>query len=100
MTSAEQDMMASFRQDYLDLLDSRLAKIAALVAARQLEPAQVALLSLESTSAMVGAQALVAGVRQLRTALERGADAEVDALTGQLSGHAQTARDQLTRRDH
>ena len=62
--------MACFRQDYLDLLDGRVLTIQRLVTGHDLEPAHVALLSLESSSAMVGAAELAATVRRLRTALE------------------------------
>jgi hypothetical protein len=82
MTSQEQDMMDRFRRDFLELLDGRVAKIEKLVLTGQLEPAHVALLSLESSSAMVG-----------RTELA-GAD-ELDTLLAQLLQDAETARRQL-----
>jgi hypothetical protein len=95
MTAQEQDMMACFRQDYLDLLDGRVTTIQRLVAADQVEPARVALLSLESSSAMVGADELVAAVRQLRTALDDGARDAIGPLTAALTGEASAVRSRL-----
>jgi len=85
MTSSERDMMSRFRQDYLLLLDGRVAAIEQLVGGTrvepaQVEPAQVALLSLESSSAMLGLDDLTAAVRALRRLLERGEDDELAAL--------------------
>jgi hypothetical protein len=94
MTSQEQDMMASFRQDYLDLLDGRVTKITGLVAAAETEPAVVALLSLESSSSMVGAHDLAAAGRRLRDALGT-PGVDLTPLTAQLSAEAATARDRL-----
>lgn len=84
MTEQEQDMMACFRQDYLDLLDGRVATIERLVTGHEVEPAHVALLSLESSSAMVGARELAAAVRALRTALDGSAPEDLQPLTAQL----------------
>ena len=95
MTEQEQDMMACFRQDYLDLLDGRVATIQRLVAADQVEPARVALLSLESSSAMVGADELVAAVRQLRTALDDGHRGDLSPLSAALTGEAAAVRSRL-----
>ncbi|SDT07333.1 hypothetical protein SAMN04488543_2968 [Friedmanniella luteola] len=88
MTPQEQDMMACFRQDYLDLLDGRVATIERLVVDHEVEPAHVALLSLESSSAMVGASGLAAAVRQLRTALEGGGTEELETLTARMAVEA------------
>jgi hypothetical protein len=98
MTTQEQDMMACFRQDYLDLLEGRVATIQRLVAADQVEPARVALLSLESSSAMVGAEELVVAVRRLRAALDDGAHGDPKLLTAALTGEAGTARSRLAGR--
>jgi hypothetical protein len=98
MTAQEQDMMACFRQDYLDLLEGRVATIQRLVAADQVEAARVALLSLESSSAMVGADGLVVAVRQLRTALDDGARGELGLLTAALDDEAGLARIRLDAR--
>ena len=97
MTAQEQDMMACFRQDYLDLLEGRVATIRRLVAADQVEAARVALLSLESSSAMVGVDGLVVAVRQLRTALD-GARGDLGLLTAALDDEARVARTRLDAR--
>jgi hypothetical protein len=87
-------MMASFRRDYLELLDGRVAKITGLVAAAETEPAVVALLSLESSSSMVGAHDLAAAGRRLRDALAARQD-DLAPLTAALVTEASTARDRL-----
>ncbi len=88
-------MMACFRQDYLALLDDRVATIERLVAHREVEPARVALLSLESSSAMVGAGALTHAVHRLRTALDDPAPDVLEALTARLAREAGSVADQL-----
>lgn len=95
MTSQEQDMMDRFRRDFLELLDGRVAKIEKLVLTGQLEPAHVALLSLESSSAMVGRTELAGAVRRLRSVLVTAGPDELDALLAQLLRDADTARRQL-----
>ena len=90
--------MACFRQDYLDLLDGRITKITGLVAAQQDEPARVALLSLESSSAMVGADDLRDVVKRLRSALEQGgSDDELDQLTQEMTDVAEGVQQRLGR---
>ena len=84
-------MMARFRQDYLDLLDGRIATIQRLVARHEKEPAEIALLSLESSSAMVGAGELASAVRRLRSALATATPEELVALTSQLAVSADDA---------
>ena len=91
-------MMTRFRRDYLDLLDGRVAKIRELIAGRQLEPAHVALLSLESSSAMMGRSELVTVVRQLRLALDQGDQAALDQLVQEMAGLAREVRVSLERR--
>ena len=88
-------MMASFRQDYLDLLAGRVAKISGLLAAAETEPAVVALLSLESSSSMVGAHDLAAAGRRLRDALGT-PEVDLAPLTEQLTAEAAAVRDRLT----
>jgi hypothetical protein len=65
-------IMARFVRDYLGLLDQRVAVIKAEVESRNDLTAHVALLSLESSSAMVGEKELASLVRLLRSAVERG----------------------------
>lgn len=88
-------MMARFRRDFLDLLDSRVVKIDKLVRAGQYEPAHVALLSLESSSAMIGRTELAAVVRRLRSALSHASPEELDDLVAAVHRDAETARQQL-----
>lgn len=95
MTVQERDMMARFRQDYLDLLDGRVQKIGRLVALAQIEPAQVALLSLESSSTMLGLTDLAGAVRRLRSALSDGEDDELLRLHGDVVEQAALAHQQL-----
>ena len=90
-------MMASFRQDYLALLESRVDTVCRLVAAEQVEPARVALLSLESSSAMLGVDELVVAARQLRAALGDGRHDALDPLVAQLVSEADAARARLDR---
>lgn len=85
--------MDGFRRDYLGLLDDRVAKIRQLLAAGQAEPARVALLSLESSSAMVGADSLVVVAKGVRNAL---GDADALApLLEELRTAAAAAREQV-----
>jgi hypothetical protein len=73
VASSEDDaIMARFVSDYLGLLDQRVALIKAEVESRNDLTAHVALLSLESSSAMVGEKELASLVRLLRSAVERG----------------------------
>ena len=88
-------MMSRFRRDFLDLLDGRVAKIEKLVLGAELEPAHVALLSLESSSAMIGKSELADTVRRLRSVLTHAAPEELDALLEQVVRQADTARQQL-----
>ena len=88
-------MMARFRQDYLDLLDGRVTKIGRLVALAQVEPAHVALLSLESSSVMLGLTDLADAVRRLRSALPDDADDELLRLHGDVVARAAQAHTQL-----
>ncbi|WP_152363283.1 hypothetical protein [Microlunatus speluncae] len=61
-----------FVSDYLDLLDHRMAAVETAITAGNAERAEVALLSLESTSLMVGADAIVRAVRPIRVAVGQG----------------------------
>jgi hypothetical protein len=72
MTSGEDDaIMARFVADYLALLDQRILLIQAHLKAGNFLTAHVAMLSLESTSTMVGAHELAGAVGALRAALDR-----------------------------
>lgn len=65
-------MMARFVADYLALLDQRVITIQAQLRAGNDMTAQVAMLSLESTSSMVGAQEMARIVGIMRSELEAG----------------------------
>lgn len=95
MTSAERDMMACFRADYLQMLDGRLEGIVRLLAAQQFEAAHVTLLSLESSSGMLGAAALVDAVKRLRAALEQEHFDQLGTLTDAMIAEAEQVRGQL-----
>jgi len=97
MTPAERDMMDAFQQDYLSLLDDRVAKIRQLLGADEAEPARVALLSLESSSAMVGAKRLADVAKRLRSVLGEGDDA-LPPLLAELEAESAGARDEMARR--
>jgi hypothetical protein len=101
MSPQERDTLACFRQDYLDLLEGRVAKILQYVAADQvvtadrLEPAHIALISLESSSAMVGADTLVAAIKKLRTAVAEGRTSAFQPLLQQLDREVAAVRTAL-----
>jgi hypothetical protein len=80
-TSEDDAIMARFAADYLALLHQRILNIQAHLKAGNQHTAHVAMLSLESTSVMVGASNLARAVGALRAALDRGdrdAYAELD----------------------
>jgi hypothetical protein len=88
-------MMARFVRDYLGLLDERVDGIT-----RQLEcgddlTAHISLLSLESTSSMVGAKELAKIAGLLRGALDRGQRTTVPALLTAMTAEAAKVRDRL-----
>lgn len=58
-----------FVSDFLDLLDHRVRAVTSAVSAGNAERAEVALLSLESTSLMVGADAIVRAAGPIRAAV-------------------------------
>lgn len=95
MTVQEQDMMARFRRDYLELLDGRVEKIRRLIASAQTEPAHVALLSLESSSAMLGLRDLAGSVRRLRSALPQDSEDVLSQLFAEVADQAARAHRQL-----
>jgi hypothetical protein len=64
-------IMARFVQDYLSLLDERVATITAQLEAGNDLAGHISLLSLESTSSMVGAKELSSIAGLLRGAVER-----------------------------
>jgi hypothetical protein len=93
---AEHDaMMARFVRDYLELLDHRVSSIRSHLDQRNFMTAHVALLSLESTSVMVGATALAQAGR-LREAVEQGERDTVPALLADVTVEAGRARAELS----
>ena len=88
-------IMARFVRDYVELLDARIAAITTSIESRNDLTAHIALLSLESTSAMVGEKELAKIVGLLRSAIERGQRALVPALVTAMSAEAFAVRDRL-----
>lgn len=81
-------IMARFLHDFRSLLDHRVATIRQYLFAHDSERAIVALLSLESTSTMVGAHALVDTVFRLRKAVEQGRMDDLSELIDEMTTHA------------
>jgi hypothetical protein len=93
---AEHDaMMVRFVHDYLELLDHRVSSIRNHLEERNFLTAHVALLSLESTSVMVGAAELAQAAGRLREAVEQGERDTVPALLAVVSAEAERTRDAL-----
>jgi hypothetical protein len=97
MVSAEDDaMMSRFVHDYLDLLDKRVLMIQTSLSDGNAMAAEVAMLSLESSSTMVGAIGLAEIVRHLRAGLARGDRSEFFSdLLGALEAEASNVPGQL-----
>jgi hypothetical protein len=66
----DEQIVARFVNDYLSLLDSRIATIFADLASDDDEAPLISLLSLETTSVMIGALGVVEAARALRLAVE------------------------------
>ena len=93
---AEHDaMMVRFVHDYLELLDHRVSSIRNHLEQRNFMTAHVALLSLESTSVMVGANTLAQAAGRLREAVEAGERDTVVALLAEVSAEADRTRRDL-----
>jgi hypothetical protein len=88
-------MMARFVHDYLELLDHRLSSIRNHLEQRNFMTAHVALLSLESTSVMVGAGRLAQAAGQLREAVEQGERDAVPDLLTVVDAEAERTRHEL-----
>jgi hypothetical protein len=91
-----------FVSDYLNLLDHRMAAVETAIAAGNAERAEVALLSLESTSLMVGADAIVRTVRPIRAAVGQADFASARSKLGALRRAKTADRERLekARDDH
>ena len=91
-------IMARFVRDYLGLLDERVAAITDQLESGNDLTAHISLLSLESTSSMVGAKELAKIVGLLRGAVERGQRSTVPALVSAMTAEAARVHDRLTLR--
>ena len=92
----ETAIMARFVRDYLELLDQRVTTITDQLAAGNDLTAHISLLSLESTSSMVGAKELAKIAGLLREAVERGQRSTVPALVTAMTAEAARVPHQLT----
>ncbi len=97
LTDEYDAIMSRFLDDYLALLDQRVLTIRAYLNAGNVTTAQVAMLSLESTSTMVGATVLAQKVSALRAALERGDRAVYTELSVAMEQEAADVPALLTR---
>ena len=88
----EQAMMVRFVVDYLDLLDTRMSTIKTHIASGDDMTANIALLSLESSSSMVGARELATVVGLLRGAVERRERQHLSALVQAMTNEAERFR--------
>ena len=96
MARLEDDaIMARFVRDYLDLLDERVATITGQLESGNDLKAHVGLLSLESTSSMVGAKELATIAGLLRGAVERQQRHVVPALVLAMTKEAVQVRRKL-----
>jgi hypothetical protein len=89
-------IMARFVRDYLGLLDERVATIIGQLESGNDLTAHISLLSLESTSSMVGAKELAKIAGLLRGAVERGQRSTVPALVTAMTAEAARVHDDLT----
>jgi hypothetical protein len=91
--------MARFVRDYLGLLDERVATITAQLESGNDLTAHTSLLSLESTSSMVGARELAGIAGLLRGALERKQKHVLPALVQAMTTEAGKVHQRLGRAD-
>ena len=96
MTTIEDTaIMARFVRDYLGLLDDRVTAIKGQLESGNDLTAHISLLSLESTSWMVGAKELARIAGLLRGAVERGQRSTVPALVSAMTAEAARVHDRL-----
>jgi hypothetical protein len=88
-------MMARFVHDYLGLLDERVTAITGQLESGNDLTAHISLLSLESTSSMVGAKELAKIAGLLRGAVERGQRSTVPALVTAMTLEAARVHERL-----
>jgi hypothetical protein len=92
VSAEDEAIMARFRDDYLALLDSRVSSIKDHVDTGDDLTLNVVLLSLESSSSMVGARELATIVSLLRGAVERHERRHVPTLVQAMSNEADRFR--------
>jgi hypothetical protein len=88
-------MMDRFVRDYLGLLDERVTAITGQLESGNDLTADISLLSLESTSSMVGAKELAKIAGLLRGAIARGQRSTVPALVTAMVAEAARVHDRL-----
>ena len=84
--------MDRFVVDYLQLLDGRLDSIRRCLADCDIEGARVAVLSLESSSKMLGGTSLAARLTELRSQLDLGTTPQRNALLSLVEAAATSFR--------
>jgi hypothetical protein len=92
--------MDRFVADYLDLLDGRLLAIRSCMVDSDLEGARVAVLSLESSSKMLGADVLAGRLTELRSQLALGPTPQRNALLALVEVAAAAFRHELESAPH
>ncbi|BAK36508.1 hypothetical protein MLP_34940 [Microlunatus phosphovorus NM-1] len=92
-----QDAMKQFVTDYLQLLDGRLDAIRRCLADSDMEGARVAILSLESSSLMLGKNPLTASLAELRSQLDLSSAMQRHALMSSVEHAATSFRADLER---
>ena len=92
--------MDRFVADYLELLDGRLLAIRSCMIDSDLEGARIAVLSLESSSKMLGADVLAARLNELRSQLTLGPTPQRNALLALVEVAAAAFRRELESAGH
>ena len=92
--------MDRFVADYLDLLDGRLLAIRSCMIDSDLEGARIAVLSLESSSKMLGADVLAGRLNELRSQLSLGPTPQRNALLALVEVAAAAFRHELESAGH
>jgi hypothetical protein len=93
----DEQIVARFVSDYLSLLDKRIATICADLAGDDDEAPLISLLSLETTSVMIGALDVVEAARALRRAVEDNDRSATHALFDALLVETAALRAELAR---
>ena len=95
-----QDAMVQFVADYLQMLDGRLDTIRRCLLDSDLEGARVAILSLESSSLMLGRNPLTASLGELRAQLDLSSASQRHLLMSSVEDAATNFRADLERTAH